>query len=73
MEFKNALICPYCGGIELQMLATRPIMSDIRTDTFVCTNCTTQWNVYTRIAETQIEVISVPQRSEAPEEGLTNE
>ena len=63
--------CPYCEGNEVVILSSRPILTDVRVDTLRCNKCSTTWNLYSKIAETNIELLYVPQadqQTQAPAE-----
>ena len=73
MNLTEYFACPYCGCDSISLLNAKPIMSDVRVDTLRCSKCETMWNLYSKISEAQIDVISTPQkRNEETEEVLND-
>lgn len=61
MNLIEYFACPYCGGDAISLLNAKPIMSDVRVDTLKCRKCDTTWNLYSKITEVQVELVSVPE------------
>lgn len=61
MNLTEYFACPYCGGDSISLLNAKPIMSDVRVDTLKCSKCETVWNLYSKITEVKVELISVPE------------
>ena len=53
--------CPYCGSDAISLLTAKPVMSDVRVDTLKCSKCETVWNLYSKITEAKVELVSVPE------------
>ena len=65
MNITETFVCPHCSGQNIALIAAVPLMSDVRVDTLSCNTCCTTWNLYSKIAETNIQIVSVPQEEAA--------
>lgn len=65
MNITETFVCPHCSGQNIALIAAVPLMSDVRVDTLSCNTCGTTWNLYSKIAETNIQIVSVPQEEAA--------
>ena len=63
MNISEYFMCPSCGAESISLLNAKPIISDVRVDTLQCCNCGAQWNLYSKISEMQVELISIPDSS----------
>lgn len=73
MNLIEYFTCPYCGDNSISLLNAKPIMSDVRVDTLKCSKCETVWNLYSKITEVQVELVSVPKPNiEETEEVLSD-
>lgn len=73
MSISEYFMCPCCGAKSISLLTAKPLLSDVRVDTLQCCNCGAQWNLYSKISEMQVELISIPDPSVEETEDTSND
>lgn len=61
MNLNEIFVCPHCSGHSITILGAASLMSDIRVDTLSCDTCGTTWNLYSKVVETNVQIVSLPQ------------
>lgn len=62
MTINEGFVCPICKQPNPMFLGATPLMSDLRMDTLKCSSCETEWRVYSKVSEMQIEILRSPDK-----------
>lgn len=60
-------ICPVCGSKSTGIVGIKPLFDDVRVDVLRCTECSSEWRVYSEISNIEVEITKQGSTPEAPE------
>lgn len=49
-------ICPVCGSNSAAVIGIKPLLEHVRVDVLRCTECSSEWRVYSEVSNIEVEV-----------------
>ena len=49
-------ICPVCGSNSAGVIGIKPLLKHVRVDVLRCTECSSEWRVYSEVSNIEVEV-----------------
>lgn len=62
-------ICPVCGSKNTGMIGIKPLLEHVRVDVVKCTDCSSEWRVYSEVSNVEVEITkqgTIPEEEPKP-------